>query len=54
MDFAVPVGHRMKMKEREKVEKSLDFTKGDCGTNCSLSTWNWVQRSGKENGGTRD
>ena len=48
MNFAVPADHRVKIKEREKRDKYLNFgselTKsmeheGDCNTNC-----NWYAR----------
>ena len=34
VDFAVPADHRVKMKEREKKDKSIDLAKGlkNCGT----------------------
>ena len=48
-DFAVPAGHRIKLKECEKKDKYLDLAKGidktmehagDNYTNCNWCVWN--------------
>ena len=49
VDFAVPAGHRIKLKECEKKDKYLDFASklkktmedaGDNYTNCNWCIWN--------------
>ena len=52
MDFAVPVSHRVKIRERKKIDQSLDLIKevkktveyesGD-DTYCSCHVWNGPQ-----------
>ena len=42
MDFAVPVDHRVKIKESEKKDE------GDGNTNCNWCTWNGPQKLGKK------
>ena len=49
VDFAVPVDHRIKLKECEKKDKYLDLARelkktmehaGDNYTNCNWCVWN--------------
>ena len=42
MDFAVPAGRRVKIKESEDINKYLDLARehvGDSNTNCDWRTW---------------
>ena len=48
MEFAVPIDHKMKIKESEKIDKHLDLARelkkvereGDGDTSCICCTWN--------------
>ena len=60
VDFAVPVNHRIKLKECEKKDKYLDLAKeskknmehaGDNYTNCNWCVWNSNYRITKGTGG---
>ena len=58
VDFAISADHKMKIKESEKIDKYLRVEKhikheGDGDANCSLYTWNGLQRFRKETGGNR-
>ena len=59
MDFAVPVDHRVKLKESEKRDKFLDLARGlkktmehesDSDTNSDWCTWDNLQWIGKGTG----
>ena len=52
MDFAIPTGHKEKIKESDKTNKYLNINKelkktmaneADGGTNCNWSSWNSSQ-----------
>ena len=60
VDFAVPVDHRVKLKEEEKRDKYLDIAwelkkimehESNDYTNCNWSSWYIHQRMGTRNGG---
>ena len=60
VDFAVPVDHRIKLKECEKKDKYLDLVRelkktvehaGDNFTNCNWCIWNRNGRIAKETRG---
>ena len=63
MDFAVPAGHRIKLKESEKKDKYLDLARklkknveheSDVYTNCNWCSWYSHQRIDTRTGGLED
>ena len=42
MDFAVPLDHRVKIKENEKRNKSLDLAR-ELKKNYGTGSWRWYQ-----------
>ena len=59
MNFAMPIYHRVKVKEGEKMDKYLNLARelkkvleheGDSDTNYNWSLWKSFQEPGKETG----
>ena len=51
VDFAIPVNHRLKIREKQKTDKCLDFARESwksCTHSNSNCSWNGLQRPGKD------